>query len=141
MSRPQLPPTRPRAHEEHKVRLTALERKTDRALDDQFRPEVSFSCWGEVYIGESPPYVARSVLFLVEVVAFLGTTSSSGSVTFRINRNGSAISSALSIAAGSLTLSPVRLEEPFTPDVDRLTVEVTSRGQGARGLTVITRFR
>lgn len=140
MSRSTVPPSRDRFAETTKKRLTALERRVDDFRQSDYRPEVTFSSWGLVIAGESPVYVPREVVLVTDVVGLLTTASSSGGVSFEVKRSGITLTT-ITIPEGSLAVGPERLEEAFSPDTDRLSIEVTSPGSLAEGLTVICRLR
>lgn len=140
MSRSTIPPDRARGHEVHKRRLTDLERRVDDYSEDDYRPEAIFTISGPIILGELPDYIPRTVVHLTEVFAVLKTPSSSGLVTFDLLRSGTTLDT-VSFDVDELALGPLRYDDALAPDVDRLTIDVTARGTGARDLSVFARFR
>jgi hypothetical protein len=85
----------------------------------------------------APTLVATTDVTLTEIYVRLRTASSSGSVAFRINNNGSAIST-VSIGSGYLTGSTTLAGLTMTKN-DRLDIDVTSAGTGAADASVFVR--
>lgn len=81
-------------------------------------------------------YYHPSSSTIVEAYISLGTTSSSGSVTVDVKKNGTTIlSGPMTITAGGYKSAPMDLNQDLTPS-DYFTIDVTGAGTGAKDLVV-----
>lgn len=128
----------------HRDRLGRLERRI--RSDRGRKPKKSlvlaeFGVSGPVIVGSTGDWPAPDNLLTSDVYATLVTASTSGSVVAVLKKNGNA-TPVLTVTFGvGVTEVPMSFVERLAKDADKLRMEVTSAGTGARYLHVQVRGR
>lgn len=139
MSRGLTAPELEREFAKLKKRVSDLERVLRGIAETAGQPETIFSLHGELMAtDESGPYRKQGGGRLVQILAGIlvaGTTE-----TEILVRKNTTVIATVTIAAGDL-VAAVTISQPFGPDTDYLTVELTEAGEGAESLVVQGRWR
>lgn len=99
---------------------------------------IPFSFSGALSLSASPRYYPHIATRLVSVHVSLDTAGTSSTV-LTVNKNGSALSTTITLASG-VHANSATFYEGLTADLDYLTMEVTTVGAGAADLVAQARF-
>lgn len=136
MSTSNTPPDPGRAVAALNRRVDILERRL-RALEGQFKPEITFSYSGALTESSSPVWTRRDTGRLMSIAAHLGTAGSTDT-SIDVLVNEATIATVTIPATVNSVLVPCSVI--VNKDIDRLQDVIATVGTGAQDLTVQHRF-